>query len=58
MADNKNTTMPKADVAKKTAANDQGKASKTSSAPRAPAQVTPSKHDGHDPAEHARKTGK
>ena len=58
MADNKNTTMPKADVPKKAAASGQGKASKTLSAPRAPAQTTPSKHDGHDPAEHARKTGK
>ena len=58
MSDNKNTTMPKADVAKKAGASDQGKASKTSSGPRAPAQATPSKHDGHDPAEHARKTGK
>ena len=58
MSDTNKTTMPKADVPKKGGASDQDKASKTSSAPRPPAQATPSKHDGHDPAEHARKTGK
>ena len=58
MADNKNMTTPKADVPKKAGACDQDKSSKASSVPRAPAQATPLKHDGHDPAEHAEKTGK
>lgn len=58
MTDNKNTTMPKANVPKNAGASDQDKSSKSLSAPRAPAQAKPSKHDGHDSAEHARKTGK
>ena len=58
MSDTNKTTIPKADVPKKTGASDQDKSSKTQPAPRAPAQATPSKHDGHDSAEHAKKTGK
>ncbi len=58
MSDTNKTTIPKADVPKKAGTSDQDKSSKTQSAPRAPAQATPSNHDGHDSAEHARKTGK